>query len=554
MATDKIELQRLPSSMPNSIEDGDTNSSLHAPQEQSPIPHTKGSIGDWIVALIYCLIVTGLIITIICDVRDVFGSKTTERYGMVSVMEQKCDSFPWRLNLITVAVNIAATVVVMASDHIREGLIAPSPESFLKQKGELRSLGTQSWTNFCAAVWYKRVFVVVLWLSSLPIHFLGNSIFFIKSSAYNVYEVLVSPSFFDGQSANITSLNMLRYETPETPTSAALDAVWPRDYTGVDELQKSLDKLQTKPSLWRNLTRNACIEEYNSEYYHELKTLVMVTNTTTPEWNNSALGIGILPGYRITAVGSSLIALCPDIYLATNNMSRKPDTAPYIRKTPQALSEEMWYCDLIPDAMNTTYKAHNCYVGYIEGAASGEFDHKIRPRSIGQAGVGIGDKVWYLKSVFFYNALHIFYAILFYLLKNWVCTWVARAESKRKNPTPKPGLWAKTTAYFTDMSTWVSWIMGLQALLMHLTIASVFLMRFLDVMPLGAILFVEEAAKPTLLFSSGISSFNNLTRFNESLVYFFFLLAVFFAAPYLVFFGWWVALVTYTKRCSSRKV
>lgn len=122
------------------------------------------------------------------------------------------------------------------------------------------------------------------------------------------------------------------YQFQDLPPSVGFtyDATWPRDYGGVPELENSLQSLQNSTLEWKNISREDCTTIYNQVSYSQYRTLVMVTNYTSPDFNNSALAIGVLPGYRSNSVGASLLALCPDAYLETYKGASRPVNAVYI--------------------------------------------------------------------------------------------------------------------------------------------------------------------------------------------------------------------------------
>lgn len=159
----------------------------------------------------------------------------------------------------------------------------------------------------------------------------SNSIFLQAEPAYNSYEVLLSTGFFQHLSFDLSLLDMPRYNDTVPLIGLSQTAQWPVDYGSAGDLESHLTELQKNPSLWQNLSREECIGSYNSPRITKYRTLAMVTDyTPPPQSNNSALAIGTLAGYSSASMHDTLIALCPDDYLAKYKAARRPASAVYI--------------------------------------------------------------------------------------------------------------------------------------------------------------------------------------------------------------------------------
>lgn len=160
----------------------------------------------------------------------------------------------------------------------------------------------------------------------------SNSLVFTKYPAYNAYEVLVSTAFFDGRPFDLASVNMTRYASlKETGTMPSPELQWPAEYGASSGLNRSLARLQQGPTIWKNLSRASCLEQFNEALYTRYRTLVLVTDyDSDSNSSNSALAASVLPGYRLKSASSSLVALCPDKYLEAYKDTRQPLKTPFL--------------------------------------------------------------------------------------------------------------------------------------------------------------------------------------------------------------------------------
>jgi hypothetical protein len=158
----------------------------------------------------------------------------------------------------------------------------------------------------------------------------------------------MSTSYLNGRTFNLSALSMSQWPRDEWRTLPSPDAEWPADYTRIPQLASSLLLVQGQPSAWVSLSRRDCASAYNKAEYTTYRTLIVVTNYTAPEHSNSALAIGVLPGYRLSTRAKSLLALCPDTYLASYNDSRRPTATPYISalRESEDNTPSMMYVDL----------------------------------------------------------------------------------------------------------------------------------------------------------------------------------------------------------------
>ncbi|KAI9656912.1 MAG: hypothetical protein M1821_003551 [Bathelium mastoideum] len=312
------------------------------------LPPFVGFSATWL-SILYWLLNVAIVTLSWVAIRAVKTLKDPVLYGLFQRWSGLCSDFSTiggKYGTVIFALNIAAALVIASSDHFRTQVVAPSPTAF--QRTEI-NLGVQSLSAFKAASGVRKAIFVALLLTSIPLYFLSNSLLFIKYSASNIYEVVMSTSYLDGHAFNVSALGMSQWPRDESRNLPPLDAQWPIEYDDVPQLTAELLTLQEQPSRWTNLSRLECGIEYNKAEYSKYGTLVIVTNYTTPDLDNSALAIGVLPGYRLANREYSLLALCPDAYLATYKASQRPTEAPYMPTLDESAAENPQMLYVSPD-------------------------------------------------------------------------------------------------------------------------------------------------------------------------------------------------------------
>lgn len=316
--------------------------------------------GKYLLTAIYSLFVLGLALasSIYSMQRPLSTVINSSEYGLRTLKSESCSATQGaRLGAVIFAVNLAASLVISASDNAKIGLLAPSPTMF---ENGMRDLGFQSFKNFRSAGIVRQMIWVILFLTSLPIHYLSNSIFFVTKSSYKSYEVVASTLFLENHDFDVRNLSMNYFNDLPPNVGLSHNITWPSDYGGVTELIASLQSVQKTPGQWRNLSHSDCATAYNQAVYSKYRTLLVITNYTTPDFNNSALAIGVLPGYRSTSIGASLLALCPDAYLETYKGASRPEDSVYILQPAYGNALPIEYVDpavAIQNALNKTTRS-----------------------------------------------------------------------------------------------------------------------------------------------------------------------------------------------------
>ena len=226
---------------------------------------------------------------------------------------------------IQLPLNALAGTSVFGSDYVRKCLIAPPQDMNWNPRGDNGYQSLQAWWK---TTLIRRILWITLALTSLPIHFLYNSIIISTLPAYDAYEVMVDERFFRGEPFDVSTINMTQFEF-EPGAPMPFNTSWPGEWPGSNELQQNLKRVQQDPSSWTNLSNPDCRTKYGLETYSTYRTVILVTNwTQNLPHNNSALAVGALPGFPPTGVPDRFMSLCPEAYLSTTPNATFPPSDP----------------------------------------------------------------------------------------------------------------------------------------------------------------------------------------------------------------------------------
>ncbi|MCJ1269241.1 hypothetical protein MMC22_009131 [Lobaria immixta] len=190
---------------------------------------------------------------------------------------------------VQLPLNILSGIAVCGSDYVRKCLLAPPEDINRNPRGDIEYQSLQAW--------WKTTFVrKILWitsvLTSLPIHYVYNSIILSALPAYDAYEVMVDERFFSGEPFDVSAINLTQFEF-ETGAPMPYNTSWQSQWPASARLQQSLESVQQDPSSWTNLSNPDCRIKYGLKTYSTYRTVVLVTNwTQNLTSNDSALAVG----------------------------------------------------------------------------------------------------------------------------------------------------------------------------------------------------------------------------------------------------------------------
>ncbi|THX04654.1 hypothetical protein D6D18_03211 [Aureobasidium pullulans] len=198
--------------------------------------------GAGIASVVFCINLGVLIWASTMDVKD----------GSATVFEEMKRITFWA----DLAINILSTLLLGASNNCTQLLAAPTRKDIddAHAAGRWLDVGVSSMRNILAVSGWRKCLCACLFLSSIPLHLLYNSVIFSTLSASNYMAAIVTDDFFTGAAWNETRLQRV-FEDSERADRLLTD---PRD--NVDNLtrlenedcirQYGLNSLQ---SSWKNV-------------------------------------------------------------------------------------------------------------------------------------------------------------------------------------------------------------------------------------------------------------------------------------------------------------
>lgn len=310
-----------------------TDSMNKTPDEEAD----QGLDIDW--AMVLSIILTTSLAITSAVAWLLFGSTD---YGLRTIREG-----PYLSGLVyglTLLLNFLAGLVVFASAIVRRRLLSPSPQE-LRRMGR-RNSPSQSLLAWRAAPLPRKLLWLIMLVTSLSTHLFVNMLVTDTTTSYEAYQVLVDERFFlddDGvTSFDVASVNLTQF--PDEPDAVMpYGRVWPDDWPGASELQRSLQALRENPAAWANLSANECGRQYGRETYSDFRNVVMVTNWTGGYQtfdDNAALAVGALPASLHFTLRTRFKMLCPAAYIETTPSGFFPDSSKYVEELPASGSNE----------------------------------------------------------------------------------------------------------------------------------------------------------------------------------------------------------------------
>jgi hypothetical protein len=173
---------------------------------------------------------------------------------------------------VHLAINVLSTLLLGGSNYCMQCLVAPTRADIDRAhaRGKFLDVGVPSVRNLGSVPRYKKILWWALGLSSVPLHLMYNSSFYksIATNDYNLY--FVRQDFVDGKPfvANSTTYD---------PFQTYID---PRD------IQTSI---VNNPDTWERLDKAACINAYATNFLDNRRNLVLVSDNSTGQANESLL-------------------------------------------------------------------------------------------------------------------------------------------------------------------------------------------------------------------------------------------------------------------------
>ena len=231
---------------------------------------SDGALSGWklgialsAVALILCLIVelAMLIIALRADAKRT-STGTTQYDGVM--IEGSCETVRRYTTLLSLPINIIATLLIGISNYAMQILSAPSEREVRTAHAKQRSLqlGTTSPANMRFLDGRKTMMWLMMGLTSIPVHLLANSAFF-ASLQTNNYGIAVVTS--DYKQDSLWSNCALQNSTQALPWTNLSCDIWRRS------------------AKYEELSPTECIKRYSSPIIDQFSNVILISNLTSSD-------------------------------------------------------------------------------------------------------------------------------------------------------------------------------------------------------------------------------------------------------------------------------
>ena len=218
-----------------------------------------------------CALGASIVFTINVILTVVIGAKYTISGGIATFQDGDCDKTR-RLDLwLHLLINALSTLLLGASNYSMQCLSAPTRQDIdnAHRQNIWMDIGVPSVKNIFRISRPRKVLWCLLFMSSVPIHLIYNSVIF-SSTSYSEWTFFaVTSDFLTGAPFNKTALTY--YEGWESSFDPRLDR---------------LERLQNSTSLVR-LENDACLDAYGTAFVSKWGDVLLIS--TNPSINDSLL-------------------------------------------------------------------------------------------------------------------------------------------------------------------------------------------------------------------------------------------------------------------------
>ncbi|KAF2650724.1 hypothetical protein K491DRAFT_720511 [Lophiostoma macrostomum CBS 122681] len=204
----------------------------------------------WRGGVIACISATSLVLFINIILAIVAGTAGHPTDGFATVYNGSCEKTPALFEGLQFIVNLFSTVLLGASNYCMQRLVAPTRAEIdaAHAKRKWLDIGMPSFRNLTSINGLRVGLWSLLLLSSLPLHFLFNSVIIKEKAAYDVNFLVVDPSIFTTSAADVT--------WPDT---------WGQGQRSEFDVMLSIGNYQDA-SVWDNITNDECVARYGAAY------------------------------------------------------------------------------------------------------------------------------------------------------------------------------------------------------------------------------------------------------------------------------------------------
>ncbi|KAF9640150.1 hypothetical protein BFW01_g11956 [Lasiodiplodia theobromae] len=251
-------------------------------------------------ALSLCTLIANIVVI---AVASAIASKNGHHSNIATIRTGPCSDIDHIQFGIHLAINAVSTLLLGASNYCMQCLSAPTREDIDRAHGQGKwlDIGVPSMKNFSHIKSIKLLFWFLLALSSVPLHLLYNSTFFV-STANNSYDVyFATEDFQKGASFDSNTFPPYSDFTYSTNFIVGLEdgttEVRNASYLHIDErhdpysIQSKMENLGVwnNGSLFERRNNSDCIQDYAKTPLSDRRNVILVTSTLPSD--NQEMGV-----------------------------------------------------------------------------------------------------------------------------------------------------------------------------------------------------------------------------------------------------------------------
>ena len=181
-----------------------------------------------------------------------------------------------RLNLwVHLAVNTISTILLSASNYTMQCVVAPTRADIDRTHAKMKwlDIGVPSLRNIRHISTWRKTMWTLLFLSSLPLHLMFNSVFFVSIATYDYNVIFATPNFTTGADFSTANGRNTVYFQP------------PSFKENLTSVQSSVMQQE-----WERLENADCIRAYANDLITDRRHVVVVSSNASIHDTGSVIG------------------------------------------------------------------------------------------------------------------------------------------------------------------------------------------------------------------------------------------------------------------------
>ncbi|KAF2122107.1 hypothetical protein BDV96DRAFT_137243 [Lophiotrema nucula] len=230
-------------------------------------PRLGSRFSGWRGGVVLALALAGFVLLLNSILAVVAATRWNPQDGIATAYTGNCTT-AGRWTMVThLLINLLSSLLLGASNYCMQRLVAPTRREIdiAHARKKWLDIGLPSLRNLSSISKSRVIIWVLLAMSSIPLHFLYNSVVFETIAANEVYFLQVHPAFFtDKQSWSYDASLDYPPTNESNATYPVLNSTWNNYVTRIQE--SLLDGKYLDPTQFENITSDECVSRYSSSF------------------------------------------------------------------------------------------------------------------------------------------------------------------------------------------------------------------------------------------------------------------------------------------------